>query len=180
MVSAGYVIYGSSTMFVFATSRSVNGFTLDASIGEFYLSHPNIRCPEKGHIYSINQGNYYHYPVGVQKYLDHIQEKNKARESSYIQRHVASMVADLHRNLIKGGIFLNPGTSAFPDGKLRLIYECNPWAFIFEVAGGKATNGKKRILDIAFKDLHQRTPLFIGNSSMMLELETFLDRDKLL
>jgi fructose-1,6-bisphosphatase I len=177
MVSAGYVIYGSSTMFVFATSRSVNGFTLDPSIGEFYLSQPNIRCPEKGHIYSINQGNYYHYSTGVQQYLDHIQQKNKERESSYTQRHVASMVADLHRNLIKGGIFLNPATSAFPNGKLRLIYECNPWAFIFEVAGGKATNGKKRILDITFKDLHQRTPLFIGNSSMMQELETFLERD---
>ncbi|MEO5893696.1 MAG: class 1 fructose-bisphosphatase [Ferruginibacter sp.] len=177
MVSAGYVIYGSSTMFVFATSRSVNGFTLDPSIGEFYLSHPDIRCPEKGHLYSINQGNYYHYSKGIQKYLDHIQQKNKEKESSYTQRHVASMVADLHRNLIKGGIFLNPATTAFPNGKLRLIYECNPWAFIFEVAGGKATNGKKRILDIAFEDLHQRTPLFIGNSSMMQELETFLKQD---
>jgi len=177
MVSAGYVIYGSSTMFVFATSRSVNGFTLDPSIGEFYLSHPNIRCSEKGNIYSINQGNYHHYSAGIQNYLDHILQKNKAEESCYTQRHVASMVADLHRNLIKGGIFLNPATTAFPNGKLRLIYECNPWAFIFEVAGGKATNGKTRILDIAFEDLHQRTPLFIGNSSMMQELEIFLKQD---
>lgn len=177
MVSAGYVIYGSSTMFVFATKRSVNGFTLDPSIGEFYLSHPNIKCPEKGHIYSINQGNYYQYSRGIQKYLDHILQKNKEKESSYSQRHVASMVADLHRNLIKGGVFLNPATGAFPNGKLRLIYECNPWAFIFEVAGGKATNGKIRILDIPFKDLHQRTPLYIGNSSMMDELTTFLEQD---
>lgn len=178
MVSAGYVIYGSSTMFVFATTRSVNGFTLDPSIGEFYLSHPNIRCSEKGRIYSINHGNYYHYSSGIQRYMDHIQQKNKEQESVYTQRHVASMVADLHRNLIKGGIFLNPATTAFPKGKLRLIYECNPWAFIFEIAGGKATNGKKRILDIAFEDLHQRTPLFIGNHSMMQELETFLKMDE--
>ena len=179
MVSAGYAIYGSSTMFVFATTRSVNGFTLDPSIGEFYLSHPNIRCPEKGRIYSINQGNYYHYSKGVQQYLDHIQEKNKLQEGSYVQRHVASMVADLHRNLIKGGIFLNPASTSFPAGKLRLLYECNPWAFIFEVAGGKATNGNMRILDIPFEDLHQRTPLFIGNSAMMDELELFLDKDKM-
>ncbi len=178
MVSAGYVIYGSSTMFVFATTRSVNGFTLDPSIGEFYLSHPNIRCSEQGRIYSINHGNYFHYSSGIQRYLDHIQEKNKKKESAYTQRHVASMVADLHRNLIKGGIFLNPSTTAYPNGKLRLIYECNPWAFIFEIAGGKATNGKIRILDIAFKDLHQRTPLFIGNNFMMNELESFLDQDK--
>jgi len=177
MVSAGYVIYGSSTMFVFATKRSVNGFTLDPSIGEFYLSHPNIKCPDKGHIYSINHGNYFHYSDGVQKYLDHIQQKNKEVEGTYRQRHVASMVADLHRNLIKGGIFLNPATTAFPKGKLRLSYECNPYAFLFEVAGGKATDGKQRILDIPFKDLHQRTPLFIGNASMMDELATFLAID---
>ncbi|MES2649100.1 MAG: class 1 fructose-bisphosphatase [Bacteroidota bacterium] len=177
MVSAGYVIYGSSTMFVFATTRSVNGFTLDPSIGEFYLSHPNIKCGEKGNIYSINQGNYFQYSTGIQQYLDHILQKNKEKESAYTQRHVASMVADLHRNLIKGGIFLNPSTSSFPNGKLRLIYECNPWAFIYEVAGGKATDGKKRILDIPFTDLHQRTPLFIGNSAMMDELSTFLTMD---
>lgn len=176
MVSAGYVIYGSSTMFVFATTRSVNGFTLDPSIGEFYLSHPNIRCPEKGRIYSINHGNYFHYSTGVQRYLDHIQQQNKEREGSYVQRHVASMVADLHRNLIKGGIFLNPASTSFPDGKLRLLYECNPWAFIFEVAGGRATNGKIRILDIPFEGLHQRTPLFIGNTAMMEELGQFLDK----
>ncbi|MEO6230718.1 MAG: class 1 fructose-bisphosphatase [Ferruginibacter sp.] len=177
MVAAGYIIYGSSTMFVFATTRSVNGFTLDPSIGEFYLSHPNIKCPEKGQIYSINQGNYYHYSKGLQGYLDHILQKNKEKESTYTQRHVASMVADLHRNLIKGGIFINPATTGFPNGKLRLIYECNPWAFIFEVAGGIATDGKKRILDIKFKDLHQRTPLFIGSKKMMKEIETFLDKE---
>jgi fructose-1,6-bisphosphatase I len=178
MVSAGYVIYGSSTMFVFATSRSVNGFTLDPSIGEFYLSHPNIKCPPKGSIYSINHGNYYHYTPGIQRYLDHILQKNKEKEGSYTQRHVASMVADLHRNLIKGGIFLNPATDSFPQGKLRLIYECNPWAFIFEVAGGIATNGEQRILDIPFSSLHQRTPLFIGSKGMMEELGGFLKVEK--
>lgn len=178
IVSAGYVIYGSSTMFVFATSRSVNGFTLDPSIGEFYLSHPDIRCPEKGSIYSVNHGNYFHYSPGIQRYLDHILVKNKEQEGSYTHRHVASMVADLHRNLVKGGVFLNPATDAYPAGKLRLLYECNPWAFIFEVAGGKATDGSRRILDIQFSDLHQRTPLFIGSKGMMEELESFLAADK--
>lgn len=171
MISAGYIIYGSSTMFVFATSRGVNGFTLDPSIGEFYLSHPDIKIPETGNIYSVNHGNFHQYARGVQRYLDHIVEKNKEKESTYTQRHVASMVADLHRNLIKGGIFLNPATGSFPTGKLRLIYECNPWAFIFEVAGGKATDGHQRILDIPFTNLHQRTALFIGNKKMMNEFE---------
>lgn len=177
MVSAGYIIYGSSTIYVFATTRSVNGFTLDPSIGEFYLSHPNIKCPEKGHIYSVNHANHFHYSPGIQKYLNHILQKNKEKEGYYTQRHVASMVADLHRNLIKGGIFLNPATTAYPKGKLRLIYECNPWAFIYEIAGGKATDGKRRILDIPFTDLHQRTQLCIGNRTMMLELESFLEQE---
>jgi fructose-1,6-bisphosphatase I len=174
MVAAGYTIYGSSTIFVYATTRSVNGFTLDSSVGEFFLSHPNIKCPDKGHICSVNFSNYYHYSPGVQKYLDHIQLKNKEKEGYYTQRHVASMVADLHRNLIKGGIFLNPATPKFPKGKLRLVYECMPWAFVYEVAGGKAINGDQRILDVQFNDLHQRTPLFIGSKSMIDELEVYL------
>ncbi|MBD0352262.1 MAG: class 1 fructose-bisphosphatase [Flavisolibacter sp.] len=178
MVAAGYVVYGSSTIFVYATTRSVNGFTLDPSIGEFYLSHPNIRCPEEGQIYSVNHGNYFNYSAGVQKYLDFIQQKNKEQEGYYAQRHVASMVADLHRNLIKGGIFLNPASTKYPKGKLRLVYECMPWAFIFEVAGGKATDGKQRILDVPFTDLHQRTPLFIGSSAMMKDLEGYLHEEK--
>jgi fructose-1,6-bisphosphatase I len=174
MVAAGYVIYGSSTMFVYATSRTVNGFTLDPTIGEFYLSHPNIKCPEKGYIYSVSHSNYYHYDEGVRKYLDFIQLKNKEQEGYYTQRHVASMVADLHRNLIKGGILLNPATTNYPCGKLRLVYECLPWAFIYEVAGGRAIDGRQRILDVSFKDLHQRTPLFIGSNSMVKDLESFL------
>jgi fructose-1,6-bisphosphatase I len=175
MVAAGYVIYGSSTMFVFATTRGVNGFTLDPSIGEFYLSHPNLKCPENGSIVSVNYCNYFHYPAGVKNYLEHCQLKNKETENYYSQRHVASMVADLHRNLIKGGIFLNPSTTDFPDGKLRLAYECNPWAFIFENAGGLAIDGTRRILDMPFKNIHQRAPLYIGSRTMILELQKYTD-----
>ena len=176
MVAAGYVIYGSSTIFVYATSRSVNGFTLDPSVGEFFHSHPNIRCPEEGRICSVNFSNSLNYSSGVQQYLHHIQLKNKEEEGYYTQRHVASMVADLHRNLIKGGIFLNPASTKYPNGKLRLTYECMPWSFIYEVAGGKAIDGRQRILDIPFGDLHQRTPLFIGSRSMINELENYLYR----
>ena len=178
MVAAGYVIYGSSTIFVYATTRSVNGFTLDPSVGEFFLSHPNIKCPEEGRICSVNFSNYLNYSPGIQKYLDHIQQKNKEEEGYYTQRHVASMVADLHRNLIKGGIFLNPASPKYKKGKLRLVYECMPWAFIYEIAGGKAIDGTQRILDIPFNNLHQRTPLFIGSSQMINELETYLAREK--
>lgn len=174
MVAAGYVLYGSSTIFVYATKRSVNGFTLDPSIGEFYLSHPNIKCPENGNIYSVNYLNYFHYSPGLQKFLSDCQLKNKEKEGLYTQRHVASMVADLHRNLIKGGLFINPDSTLYPDGKLRLLYECNPWAFIYEVAGGNATDGKRRILDIEFRDIHQRTPLYIGSKIMVEELEQYL------
>lgn len=176
MVAAGYVIYGSSTIFVYATTRSVNGFTLDSSVGEFFLSHPNIRCPHEGRICSVNYSNYLNYAPGIQKYLDYIQRKNKEEEGYYTQRHVASMVADLHRNLIKGGIFLNPASPKYKKGKLRLIYECMPWAFIYEIAGGKAIDGTRRILDIPFDNLHQRTPLFIGSNSMIEKLETYLGR----
>lgn len=177
MVAAGYVIYGSSTLFVYATTRSVNGFTLDTSVGEFFRSHPNIRCPENGNICSVNFSNYLNYSRGVRQYLDQIQLKNKEQEGYYTQRHVASMVADLHRNLIKGGIFLNPSTTKYPNGKLRLVYECMPWAFIYEVAGGRAIDNSRRILDVETKDLHQRTPLFIGSKTMIEELESFLQLD---
>lgn len=171
MVAAGYVLYGSSTIFVYATIRKVNGFTLDPAIGEFYLSHPDIRCPEEGSILSVNYTNFYNYSPAIQQFLYNCQLLNKENEGAIVQRHVASMVADLHRNLIKGGILLNPGTTKFPEGKLRLGYECNPWAFIFEVAGGKAIDGKKRILDIPFRDIHQRTPLIIGSRKLVNELE---------
>ena len=172
-VAAGYVIYGSSTIFVFATKRGVNGFTLDPSIGEYSLSHPDIKCPESGKIYSVNHGNFFQYDDGVKKYIDGCQKKNKNNGGPYTQRYIGSMVADVHRNLVKGGIFMYPGTTDKPNGKLRLLYECNPFAFIVEKAGGKATNGEKRILDIQPTELHQRTPFFIGSKKMMKELEGF-------
>ncbi|MFT3908445.1 MAG: class 1 fructose-bisphosphatase [Ferruginibacter sp.] len=174
-VAAGYMIYGSSTMMVYATRRGVNGFTLDQSIGEFTLSHPDIKCPEKGKIYSVNHGNFFQYEEPVRKYINACQNKDKANGGPYTQRYIGSMVADVHRNLIKGGIFMYPGTIDKPKGKLRLLYECNPFAFIIEKAGGKATNGKQRILDIEPKEVHQRTPLFIGSKLMMEELESYLD-----
>lgn len=172
-VAAGYIVYGSSTMLVYATRRGVNGFTLDPSIGEFTMSHPDIKCPPSGKIYSVNHGNFFQYEEGVKQYIDACQKKNKANGGPYTQRYIGSMVADVHRNLIKGGIFMYPGTVDKPAGKLRLLYECNPFAFIIEVAGGKATDGKQRILDIQPTALHQRTPMFIGSSSMMEELETY-------
>jgi len=170
-VAAGYIVYGSSTMLVYGTRRGVNGFTLDPSIGEFCLSHPNIRCPEWGKIYSVNHGNYYQYPERIRKYIEICQQKNKTNGGPYTQRYIGSMVADVHRNLIKGGIFMYPPTVDKPKGKLRLLYECNPFAFIVEVAGGKATNGVERILDVKPTELHQRSALFIGSKGMMEEME---------
>ena len=173
-VAAGYIVYGSSTMLVYATRRGVNGFTLDPSIGEFCLSHPNIKCPENGKIYSVNHGNFFQYDQKVKRYIDSCQKKTKMDGGPYTQRYIGSMVADVHRNLIKGGIFMYPGTTDKPNGKLRLLYECNPFAFITEMAGGKATDGKQSILDIKPEQLHQRTPLFIGSKKMMEELEGYL------
>lgn len=173
-VAAGYIVYGSSTMLVYATRRGVNGFTLDPSIGEFCLSHPDMQCPPDGKIYSVNHGNFFQYSTGVQSYIQACQQKNAVTGGPYTQRYIGSMVSDVHRNLIKGGIFMYPGTTDKPKGKLRLLYECNPFAFIVEVAGGKATNGVDRILDVVPTDLHQRSPLFIGSKHMMEELETHL------
>jgi fructose-1,6-bisphosphatase I len=172
-VAAGYVIYGSSTMLVYATKRGVNGFTLDPSIGEFTLSHPNIQCPPTGKIYSVNHGNFFQYDLPVREYITACQKKDKSTGWPYTQRYIGSMVADVHRNLIKGGIFMYPGTTDKPAGKLRLMYECNPFAFIVEKAGGVATDGKQRILDIMPESLHQRTPLFIGSKLMMEELDSY-------
>lgn len=174
-VAAGYIIYGSSTMLVYATKRGVNGFTLDQSIGEFTLSHPDIKCPEIGKIYSVNHGNFFQYEEKVKQYITACQKKDKSNGGPYTQRYIGSMVSDVHRNLIKGGIFMYPGILDKPKGKLRLMYECNPCAFIIEVAGGKATNGVKRILDIVPTKLHQRTAFFTGSKLMMEELESYLD-----
>ena len=173
-VAAGYIVYGSSTMLVYATRRGVNGFTLDPSIGEWTLSHPNILCPETGKIYSVNHGNFFNYDEGVRNYINTCQKKDKSNGGPYTQRYIGSMVSDVHRNLIKGGIFMYPGTIDKPQGKLRLLYECNPFAFILAVAGGRATDGKQRILDIQPTELHQRTPMFIGSKLMMEELEMYL------
>ncbi len=170
-VAAGYVIYGSSTMLVYATRRGANGFTLDQSIGEFTLSHPDIQCPPTGKIYSVNHGNYFRYDEKVKRYITACQQKTTETGGPYTQRYIGSMVADVHRSLIKGGIFMYPGTTDRPKGKLRLLYECNPFAFIMEIAGGKATDGQQRILEIQPTEVHQRTPFFVGSKLMMEELE---------
>jgi len=177
IVAAGYVIYGSSTMMVYGTRRGVNGFTLDPSLGEFCLSHPDIKCPPTGKVYSANYGNFTGYREGVQKYLKVCETKTVAEGGPYTERYIGSMVADVHRNLIKGGIFMYPGTKTKPKGKLRLMYECNPMAFIVVLAGGKATNGVIDILDIEPEELHQRSPMFIGSSNMMAEFETHLQNE---
>ena len=173
-VAAGYVIYGSSTMLVYTTGKGVNGFTLDPSIGEFCLSHPNMRIPLNGTIYSINEGNYVKFPQGVKDYIKYCQVEEPETNPPFTSRYIGSMVADVHRNLIKGGVFLYPTTSSHPQGKLRLMYECNPLAFIIEQAGGKATDGWQRILDIQPQELHERTPIFIGSIAMVEKVEEFI------
>lgn len=160
-VAAGYIIYGTSTMLVYTTGHGVNGFTLNPALGSWYLSHPNMKYPENGRIYSINEGNYVHFPQGVKDYIKYCQEEKDDRP--YTSRYIGSMVSDIHRNMIKGGIFMYPQFSKAPSGKLRLLYECNPIAFITEQAGGKASDGFQRILDIVPNELHQRSPFFCGS-----------------
>ena len=170
-VAAGYVIYGSSTMLVYTTGHGVNGFTLEPSIGEFCLSHENMIIPEDGKIYSINEGNLLSSGAGVQEYVDWCKQTDKKTSRPYTARYIGSLVADFHRNLIKGGIYMYPGTSSAPNGKLRLMYEANPLAFIVEQAGGKASTGTGRIMEVKPKDLHQRVPLFIGSKNMVERVE---------
>ncbi len=174
LVAAGYVIYGSSTMLVYTAGNGVNGFTLDPSIGEFCLSHPDIKTPENGTIYSINEGNYEKFPVGVKKYIKYCQETDKKTGRPYTSRYIGSLVADFHRNLLKGGIFIYPETNNHPTGKLRLLYECNPIAFIAEQAGGLATDGDKRILELMPETIHQRVPFYTGSKNMMKKITEFL------
>ncbi len=177
-VAAGYIVYGSSTMLVYTTGKGVNGFTLDPSIGEFCLSHPNLKIPSSGTIYSINEGNYVHFPDGVKKYIKYCQVEDLATKRPYTSRYIGSMVADIHRSIIKGGIFIYPTNSSAPTGKLRLVYECNPMAFIIEQAGGKASNGFQRILELPVTDLHQRSAIFIGSADMVSQAESFMQASK--
>jgi len=170
-VAAGYVLYGTSTMLVYTTGRGVNGFTLDPSIGEFCLSHRNMRIPENSQTYSVNQGYYSKFDLEMRRYIDHCSDQN------YGLRYIGSMVSDVHRILIQGGIFLYPSTRKYPKGKLRLLYECNPLALLVEQAGGKALNTNlKRILDIVPAELHQRCTIAIGSPMMVDELKDFIER----
>ena len=173
-VAAVYVIYGSSTMLVYTTGNGVNGFTLDPTIGEFCLSHPCIKTPDNGHIYSINEGNYVYFPDGIKKYIKYCQEKDNETGRPYASRYIGSLVSDVHRNLLIGGVFLYPQNDKMPGGKLRLVYECNPVAFITEQAGGAASDGMSRMIDIAPQSLHQRTPFYAGSKNMVTKIEEFL------
>lgn len=171
-VAAGYVIYGTSTMLVYTTGHGVNGFTLNPAIGTFYLSHPNMQFSKDGNIYSINEGNYIHFPQGVKNYLKYCQEEEGDRP--YTSRYIGSLVSDFHRNMIKGGIYIYPTSSKAPNGKLRLLYECNPMAFLAEQAGGKASDGYNRIMEIEPTELHQRVPFFCGSYNMVEKAEEFM------
>lgn len=171
-VAAGYIIYGTSTMLVYTTGHGVNGFTLNPAIGTFYLSHPNMLFPEIGQIYSVNEGNYVHFPDGVKKYIKYCQEEGEGRP--YTSRYIGSLVSDIHRNMIKGGIYMYPKSSKATNGKLRLLYECNPMAFIVEQAGGKASDGFTRIMDLEPTELHERVPFFCGSKRMVEKAEMFM------
>jgi len=174
-VAAGYVLYGSSTMMVYTTGHGVNGFTLDPSIGSFYLSHPKMQTPQNGKIYSINEGNYVHFPQGVKDYIKYCQEEKNDRP--YTSRYIGSLVSDFHRNLIKGGIYIYPTSSKAPNGKLRLLYECNPIAFLAEQSGGMATDGYQRIMEIKPTELHQRVPFFVGSKNMVMKAMEFMEKN---
>lgn len=174
-VAAGYIIYGSSTMLVYTTGQGVNGFTLDPSIGEFCLSHSNVVTPPDGQIYSINEGNYVKFNNGVKRYIKYCQERHEESNRPYTSRYIGSLVADVHRNLLKGGIFIYPETETNPRGKLRLLYECNPIAFIVEQAGGVATAGVDRVMEIEPQSLHVRVPFYAGSKNMVQQLKHFLN-----
>ena len=171
-VAAGYVIYGTSTMLVYTTGDGVNGFTLNPAIGTFYLSHPNMQFPQDGKIYSVNEGNYIHFPLGIKNYIKYCQMEEGDRP--YTSRYIGSLVSDFHRNMIKGGIYMYPKSSKNSNGKLRLLYECNPMAFIAEQANGLASNGYTRIMDIQPKEVHQRVPFICGSKKMVLKAEEFM------
>ena len=178
-VAAGYIIYGSSTIYVLTVGKGVDAFTLDPFVNEFYVSQTNIKIPNKARMYSVNQGNFFEFPLPLQEYIRWCEQNDQKTGRPYSLRYVGSMVADLHRSLLKGGLFIYSQSKNAPEGKLRLMYECNPMAFIIEQAGGLATNGKKNILRIKPKSIHQISPIFIG-SKEMVELVTKYLRSKLL
>jgi len=171
-VAAGYVVYGTSTMLVYTTGDGVNGFTLNPAIGSFYLSHPGMEFPDGGNIYSVNEGNYIHFPQGIKYYIKYCQEEEDDRP--YTSRYIGSLVSDFHRNMIKGGVYLYPQSSKNPNGKLRLLYECNPMAYLAEQANGKASDGFTRIMDIEPTELHQRVPFICGSKNMVDKVEEFM------
>jgi fructose-1,6-bisphosphatase I len=175
-VAAGYVIYGTSTMLIYTTGHGVNGFTLNPAIGTFYLSHPRMKIPVDGSIYSVNEGNYVHFPQGVKDYIKYCQLEEENRP--YASRYIGSLASDIHRNMIKGGIYLYPTSSKAPEGKLRLLYECNPMSFIIEQAGGKASDGFSRIMEIKPVALHERAPFFCGSFNMVEKVEEFMLKAK--
>ena len=171
-VAAGYIVYGTSTMLVYTTGDGVNGFTLNPAIGTFYLSHPNMQFPEDGKIYSVNEGNYIHFPQGIKNYIKYCQMEEGNRP--YTSRYIGSLVSDFHRNMIKGGIYLYPKSSKSSNGKLRLLYECNPMAFLAEQAYGKASDGLTRTMDVEPTELHQRVPFICGSKNMVEKAEEFM------
>ena len=177
-VAAGYVVYGSSTMLVYTTGNGVHGFTYDPSLGVFCLSHENMQIPPTGKIYSINEGQYLKFPMGVKKYIKYCQEEDASTQRPYTSRYIGSLVSDFHRNMLKGGIYIYPSATTYPNGKLRLLYEGNPMAFLAEQAGGIATDGYHRILDIIPTELHQRVPLFVGSKEMVEKAQSFMDEFK--
>ena len=178
LVCSGYVLYGSSTMMVYTTGNGVHGFTLDPTVGEFLLSHPNMKIPERGKIYSVNEGNYINWDDNLKKYVNYLKSEDNVHGKPYSLRYIGSLVADFHRTLLYGGIFMYPADKKHPDGKLRLLYEANPLSFIVEQAGGISTNGKENILDIKPKKLHQRVPLIIGSKLDVQEALEFLNGEK--
>ena len=177
-VAAGYIIYGSSTIFVYSTGHGVHGFTLDPSVGEFLLSHENIRIPKRGKIYSLNEGNFYNWDNGMQRYIEYLKTQDKETHRPYSQRYIGTMVGDAHRTLLYGGIFAYPGDKKNPQGKLRLMYECNPMAYIIEQAGGRSSDGTKSILQVQPTSLHQHTPVFLGSEEDVKMCEEFLQGKK--
>ncbi len=173
-VAAGYIIYGTSTILIYTTGKGVNGFTFDPGVGSFFLSHHKIKFPKNGKTYSINEGNYVHFPDGIKKYIKWVQELDENSNRPFTSRYTGSLVADFHRNMLLGGIYLYPQGTTSPFGKLRLLYESNPMAFLAEQAGGKATTGSERILELQPQELHQRVPFICGNKEMVEKAESFL------